>query len=183
MITKKNYNKLEWIHCAIQEALKGNKSDLKQALEYVEDIREDYFNSKKGGNMGWWPMGKNGGIAGLLDEPREGQDPIGAIGTFNQIPGKDDPKDLYMGDGPADEMGDALDQMYELFIEDFGRKPTFKELAAYFTSDEDNKYTKIAKQAVIDVNAEYQEAWCRDATDDEMAGCIRFTSGHLELEE
>ena len=35
------YEKLEWIHCAIQEAQNGNIGDLEQALGYVEDIRQD----------------------------------------------------------------------------------------------------------------------------------------------
>ena len=33
--------KLEWIHFAIQEALNGNLGELKQALELVEDLREN----------------------------------------------------------------------------------------------------------------------------------------------
>ena len=37
------YEKLEWIHCAIQEALNGNLEELKQALEMIEDMREPYF--------------------------------------------------------------------------------------------------------------------------------------------
>ena len=35
-----NIEKLEYIHCAMQEAMNGNKDMLFQALEYVEDIRE-----------------------------------------------------------------------------------------------------------------------------------------------
>jgi len=37
------YEKLEWIHCAIQEALNGNLGELPRALEMVEDIREPYL--------------------------------------------------------------------------------------------------------------------------------------------
>ncbi len=37
------YEKLEWIHFAIQEALNGNLGELPQALEMVEDIREPYL--------------------------------------------------------------------------------------------------------------------------------------------
>ena len=36
-------HKLEWIHCAIQEALNGNLGELPRALEMVEDIREPYL--------------------------------------------------------------------------------------------------------------------------------------------
>ena len=37
------YEKLEWIHCAIQEALHGNLEELEQALKMIEDMREPYF--------------------------------------------------------------------------------------------------------------------------------------------
>jgi len=33
--------KLEWIHFAIQEAMNGNLGELNQAIEFVEDIREN----------------------------------------------------------------------------------------------------------------------------------------------
>ena len=36
-----DYQKLEWIHFAIQEALNGNLGELEQALELVEDLREN----------------------------------------------------------------------------------------------------------------------------------------------
>ena len=35
-----DYDKLEWIHFAIQEALNGNNEELEQALELIEDLRE-----------------------------------------------------------------------------------------------------------------------------------------------
>jgi|TARA_Y100000289_G_scaffold33336_1_gene32950 hypothetical protein len=38
--------KLEAIHCAIQEALNGNKCMLFEALRYVEDIREKKLESE-----------------------------------------------------------------------------------------------------------------------------------------
>ena len=41
------YEKLEWIHCAIQEALNGNLEELKQALEMIEDMREPYLFTRK----------------------------------------------------------------------------------------------------------------------------------------
>lgn len=42
-----DYEKLEWIHYAIQEALNGNTEELTKALEYVEDIREPYLTHKE----------------------------------------------------------------------------------------------------------------------------------------
>jgi len=39
------YEKLEWIHFAIQEAVRGNIEELEQALEFVEDIRESYMTT------------------------------------------------------------------------------------------------------------------------------------------
>ena len=35
--------KLEWIHCAIQEMQNGNDDMLTEALEMVEDLREPYL--------------------------------------------------------------------------------------------------------------------------------------------
>ncbi len=35
-----DYQKLEWIEFAIQEALKGNIGELEQALELLEELRE-----------------------------------------------------------------------------------------------------------------------------------------------
>ena len=43
------YEKLEYIHCSIQESLKG-KTDyhmLNQALKFVEDIREKHLKGEK----------------------------------------------------------------------------------------------------------------------------------------
>ena len=42
-----NYNKIEWVHFAIQEAINGNSEELNKALELIEDIRENYFNYEK----------------------------------------------------------------------------------------------------------------------------------------
>jgi hypothetical protein len=39
-----DYQKLEWIHFAIQEALNGNTDELYKALELVEDLRETAEN-------------------------------------------------------------------------------------------------------------------------------------------
>ena len=38
-----DYEKLEWIHCAIQEMQNGNDDMLIEALEMVEDLREPYL--------------------------------------------------------------------------------------------------------------------------------------------
>ena len=36
-----NYQKLDWISFAIQEAINGNLDELEQALELVEELRDD----------------------------------------------------------------------------------------------------------------------------------------------
>ncbi len=36
-----NYQKLDWISYAIQEAMNGNLGELEQALELVEELRDD----------------------------------------------------------------------------------------------------------------------------------------------
>jgi len=38
-----DYEKIEWIHYAIQEAMNGNTSELKQAIGLLEDVREKYM--------------------------------------------------------------------------------------------------------------------------------------------
>lgn len=38
-----DYEKLEWVHFAIQEAQNGNLGELDQALELIEDIREKHM--------------------------------------------------------------------------------------------------------------------------------------------
>jgi hypothetical protein len=40
-----NYTKLEWVHHTIQETINGNvdADALSTALEFVEDVREDYI--------------------------------------------------------------------------------------------------------------------------------------------
>jgi len=41
-----DYSKLEWIHFAIQEAMRGNLGELEQALEMVEELREPYLQEE-----------------------------------------------------------------------------------------------------------------------------------------
>jgi hypothetical protein len=42
------YDKLEWIHFALQEAKNGNLGELDRALELVELLREiEYMNMQK----------------------------------------------------------------------------------------------------------------------------------------
>ena len=43
-----DYEKLEWIHFAIQEAQNGNLEELDQALELVEELREQYMEVQNG---------------------------------------------------------------------------------------------------------------------------------------
>ena len=40
-----DYERLEWIHSAIQEALNNNPDWLDQAIEMVEDLREPYLTT------------------------------------------------------------------------------------------------------------------------------------------
>ena len=42
MKTINDYQKIEWIHFAIQEALNGNLDELIEAIKLLEDIRENY---------------------------------------------------------------------------------------------------------------------------------------------
>jgi len=42
------YQKLDWISFAIQEALNGNMGELEQALALVEDLREPLFGNREG---------------------------------------------------------------------------------------------------------------------------------------
>jgi len=42
-----DYEKLEAIHCAIQEALNGNSGELKQALALLEQLREPYLKKER----------------------------------------------------------------------------------------------------------------------------------------
>jgi hypothetical protein len=43
----KTYDKLEWIHCAIQEAQNGNLSELNEALAFVEELREPHLEPEE----------------------------------------------------------------------------------------------------------------------------------------
>ena len=42
------YQKLDWISFAIQEAINGNETELEQALELVEDLREKAAEKERG---------------------------------------------------------------------------------------------------------------------------------------
>ena len=42
-----NYQKLEWLHCQVQELQRGNELtdyDLLLMEQFIEDVREDYIN-------------------------------------------------------------------------------------------------------------------------------------------
>ena len=43
-----NYQMLEYIHFAIQEAMNGNIDELGQAIAFVEDLREAYLTNEDG---------------------------------------------------------------------------------------------------------------------------------------
>tara|TARA_R100001443_G_scaffold1091_1_gene4250 strand:+ start:6422 stop:6571 length:150 start_codon:yes stop_codon:yes gene_type:complete len=38
------YNKIEWLHFAISEAINGNIGELSNALEIVEQLRESHLD-------------------------------------------------------------------------------------------------------------------------------------------
>ena len=48
--------KLEWIHCAIQEAQSGDDSWLDHALELVEDLRECSDDGESGQTVNLVPL-------------------------------------------------------------------------------------------------------------------------------
>ncbi len=75
--------------------------------------------------MGWWRI--NDSESGHID--------FGAAnvsGTANALPGQDDNERLYCGDGPADVMERAFEQIDKLYIEAWGRPVKPPELRACF---------------------------------------------------
>ena len=42
-----DYEKLEFVHCAIQEGMNGNTLELKQALVVLEELREKHLQQEK----------------------------------------------------------------------------------------------------------------------------------------
>jgi len=53
-------------------------------------------------------------------------------GLINAIPGQDESKKLYNGDGPADVMGGAFKEIEKQYKEAWGREPTSEEVQAVF---------------------------------------------------
>jgi len=41
------YEKIEWLHFAISEAINGNIGELTNALQIIEQLREPYLKEKK----------------------------------------------------------------------------------------------------------------------------------------
>lgn len=79
--------------------------------------------------MGWWRIsGPDGGLS--FDVPPSGK-PEGS-GLLNARPGRDAQEDHYNGDGPADLMGAALNDIAHLYQEEWGRPPFLEELEACF---------------------------------------------------
>jgi len=77
--------------------------------------------------MGWWKVEdvSHGGIDWdyvCPDSP----------GTVNAIPGKSATTEIFNGDGPADVMDEALEQIIELYIKAWGRPAKEEELQAVF---------------------------------------------------
>lgn len=74
--------------------------------------------------MGWWKI--KSVERGQIDWDASKN------GMANQVPGRDDPNALYNGDGPADEMGEALARIARLYKKTWGRWPKLDELQACF---------------------------------------------------
>lgn len=72
-----DYEKLEAVHCAIQEALNGNSIELEQALILVEKLREPHLKENT-------LMEKiNNDIEGELSAYSEYKDDIGDVDSFD----------------------------------------------------------------------------------------------------
>ena len=72
--------------------------------------------------MGWWKINCAGGIS-------ESRPPSGADGSLlNAVPGRDTIEDHYGGDGPADIMQAAIDEISVLWEKTWGRSPYPEEL-------------------------------------------------------
>ena len=76
--------------------------------------------------MGWWQTINDGSGQIDWDVKRDGSNLI------NAIPGRDNPKMMYNGDGPADIMSAALDDIESEYIKAWKRKPTYQELLDCF---------------------------------------------------
>lgn len=74
--------------------------------------------------MGWWKCAPDGGI----DTDTK---PTGTQGSLlNAIPARDSAEDHYMGDTPADIMGEALRDIAYAYQDEWGRWPYIEELRA-----------------------------------------------------
>jgi len=108
--------------------------------------------------MGWWGMGKRGGISGILDAPR------------------DDPRDMVMGDGPADIMDLFKDEILTL-----GWKPSKIRLQEAFGGNlsliPDGPVRDAVAKLHGDLIAEWVENWEREPFPEELQGCLDFCFG------
>lgn len=75
--------------------------------------------------MGWWRIDNS--ESGHIDFQAEN-----VSGTANALPGEDDNEQLYCGDGPADVMEKACEEIDRLYIEAWGRPVKPAELKGCF---------------------------------------------------
>jgi len=76
--------------------------------------------------MGWWQIDsvEYGQIDWEVKRPGRT--------LVNALPGEDSSKAMYNGDGPADVMGSAVDEIIQLYMDAWGRPPCKDELLAVF---------------------------------------------------
>lgn len=104
--------------------------------------------------MGWWPLGEHGGISGLMDVPRTEELEL----------------NLVMGDGPADILGNFLNQVEYPFT-----KEALIQAVVY------DNYSRIPEHLVdgvkklqTDLLNEWSMNIGRLPYDSELEGCFNF---------
>ena len=80
--------------------------------------------------MGWWKISNV--AEGRVDTAHRSAGAALGEKCCNAVPGVDNPEARYNGDGPADVMGPALDEIAHLYKEAWGRFPSRAELRAVF---------------------------------------------------
>jgi hypothetical protein len=115
-------------------------------------------------NMGWWSLGKHGGIGGLMDDPRTENADI----------------DLIMGDGPADVLGNFIDDLRRGGI----AVPSKDALALAVTTDIYDSLPDAIRKEAHGLRVELFKEWqditsegpegSRDPHPQELQGCFDF---------
>lgn len=120
--------------------------------------------------MGWWNAAPNG--ASLLTEETG----------------------LVWGDGPADSLDFAIDDVVKSYQERLGRKPTVDELTAgllccaTYAWDQplamrpetmDSDCMLALEKAHLDIISQFQESWERNPTIPELVSGMRFSASIL----